>query len=429
MEILLVGGGAREHTWARKLHQDHPTFKYSFFPGNGGTAEIGTNISPDEIENEDQLVKWASRSQVGFCFIGPEAYLVSGLGDKLSRRGIKTFGPTEKAARIEGSKIFSGKFMMKRGIPTPRGVEARTPNGILIATDILGPRVALKGDGLAGGKAVEFATNVDEAMERGSQMLDGKYGDASKRLWIQELVEGPELSVMAFTDGERVAIMPPSRDFKKAYDRDKGPNTGGMGAICYPGIISDDLLLQIKEEILKPAITGLAAEERPFRGVLYAGLILTKEGPKVLEFNCRPGDPEIQVTLPRLESDLLSIMNQVIDGNLDPESIEWNNNTVVGVTLASDGYPDKYRTGFKISNLDKLYPDNLFFHAGTIKTAEGVLITSGGRVGTSVGFHNNPVNALRAAYEGAETIRFENKTFRQDIGEIDLFEFGTVNKY
>ncbi len=370
-------------------------------PGNGGTSPNALIATTDIAA----LAAFAREQRVGLTVVGPEAPLAAGLVDAFSAQNLPVFGPTQAAARLEWSKVWAKDFLVRHGIPTAAAEIVSSEAEARRAIASMGLPVAIKSDGLAAGKGVWVCLSeedVDAALEARSTL-----GDAAQTLLIEECLSGPELSVLAFADGERLAVMPPARDYKRVFDGDKGPNTGGMGGFCRPSDATPELLLFVERRVLRPTLDGMVAEGVPYRGVLYAGLMLTAHGPRVLEFNCRFGDPEGQLILPLLESSLLEALCSATAGRL--EQPRWRSAQTFGLVLASAGYPEAPRTGDPITGLDALPPDVYPFHAGTA-VKDGDLVTAGGRVLTLVA-ENRP-----AVYAAAEQVRFSGKHFRRDIG-------------
>jgi phosphoribosylamine---glycine ligase len=418
MKVLVVGGGAREHALCWALRRSGRLSQLYCAPGNAGTAQFATNM-PIAAEAVEELADWATESDLGLTVVGPEAPLAAGLVDAFRERGLRAFGPSRQAAEIEASKCWSWGFMERHGVPTPHARECTDITEGLSALSELGLPIAIKADGLAAGKGVVIAHTRAEAQETLDWMLDQHgLGAAGQRVLVQEFLDGPELSVLAFVDGHEVALMPAARDYKRIGDADQGPNTGGMGAYSRPSFATPDLLARVRQEIFEPTVAGMAAEGRPFKGVLYAGLILSRDGPKVLEFNCRFGDPETQVILPLLDSDLLDILELVVDGRLSSIDISWRPAAACGVVLASEGYPDRYPMGRTVNGLDALPPDALVFHAGTTRR-NGEVVTAGGRVLTSTGVGDGLPQAREAAYDTAARIQFEGCYYRSDIAADD----------
>jgi phosphoribosylamine--glycine ligase len=375
-------------------------------PGNGGTADLSAPVQPLDSVG---LIELGKRQRVDLTLVGPEAPLAEGLVDRFSQSGLTAFGPSREAARLEWSKAWTKDFLRRHAIPTGNAEVVRSEAAARRAIAATGLPLVLKADGLAGGKGVFVVTTMAEA-EAAFEQLFRRLGEAAHEVLVEERLEGPELSVLAFSDGERLALMPPARDYKRLREGDQGPNTGGMGGYTYPAYATAELLEEVTQRILEPTLRGMRAEGHPYRGVLYAGLMLTADGPKVLEFNCRFGDPECELILPLLTSDLAEICASVTSGELRPEMVRWRQGRSFGVVLAAPGYPDAPRTGDPIEGLDEAPTGVVAFHAGTRLADDGRLVTSGGRVITLVGLERDKV------YRAAERVRFEGKQFRADIG-------------
>src|ERR1700694_4687109 len=385
MKILVVGSGAREHALAWKCMQSVLTDRVFCTPGNGGTGGMAKNI-PIRADEVAKLVKFAKSEKIGLAVLRPESAVAAGVGDALRHEGIPVFGPSRDAGRIESSKSFAKELMKRAGIPTADfGVFADTGPAKEWARARAG-RVVVKADGLALGKGVLVCSSAEEADKAIDDMLLGHaFGRAGATVVIEERLEGPEVSLMAVTDGTRVIPLAAARDFKRAQEGDRGPNTGGMGAYSPLADVSSELVAEAVEKVLEPAVRQLAADGVEYRGVLYAGLMLTKDGIRVLEFNARFGDPEAQVVLPRLKSDAVRLLLEAARGDLSPVGeLEWDPRPCVGVVVASGGYPDAYETGFPIEGLATIPPGVLVFHAGTRYLPGQGLVTAGGRVLTMV---------------------------------------------
>lgn len=383
-------------------------------PGNAGTAGIATNV-PIDAEDIDALVTYCIDSSVDFVVVGPEAPLAAGLVDRLDAAGIAAFGPTAAAARIESSKWFAKELMHEHGVPTAltrKFTDYEAARKYILAQE---PPIVVAADGLAAGKGVVVASDHDEALAA----LRERLGQGGSGVLVQEYMEGQEISVFAFVDGPWVSSMVAACDYKRVGDGDVGPNTGGMGSYSPPiaALWNAGMESRVRLEIMEPVAAALAAEGSPFRGILYAGLMLTTEGPKVVEFNCRLGDPEAQVVLPRLKGDLLDVLISVAQGDVSGVSLEWDKRSHVTVVLASDGYPGKYTTGFPIEGLDGLPSDVTVFHAGT-RLEDGAVLTTGGRV-LAVTAHGDTLEDARSrAYDGAARIRFSGSFYRKDIALV-----------
>jgi phosphoribosylamine--glycine ligase len=415
VNILVVGGGGREHTLAWKISRSRRADNIFIAPGNAGTALIGENldIAPNDIE---ALGKAARERHIDLAVIGPESPLAAGLVDHFDVLGIPAFGPTKAAARIESSKVFARELMLKYGIPTPRGASFSTFQEARKYLEQQQAPLVVKADGLAAGKGTIIATTLEEAQKALGDIMEAKiFGAAGDRVLIDEYRTGREVSLVAFTDGKTVVPMVPACDYKKIGDNDQGPNTGGMGGYSPPGFFSTGLARKAANTVLLAAVKAMAAEGILYKGVLYAGLMLTGEGMLNLEFNARFGDPESQVTLPLLKTDLVDIMMAVIEGRLDRVKIEWSDDACVGVVMSSAGYPGSYKTGFAIKGLDEVDEEALVFHAGTKPDSDGTVRTSGGRVLTVAGVGRDIAEARRKAYANLSRIHFEGCYYRKDI--------------
>lgn len=418
MQLLLIGNGGREHALAWKLSQSPLVTRVLVAPGNGGTAlPPKCENRPVNAEDLDGLVALAQAEQVDLVMVGPEVPLVLGVVDKLQAAGIPVFGPTAAAAQIEGSKAFSKQFMMRHNIPTGKAEIFSDFDDAMRYVRGLDDAPVIKADGLAAGKGVILPSGkFDAANVLRSILLEGKFGDSGNTVLLEERLEGPELSVLVFCDGKTGLIMPPAQDHKRVWDDDAGPNTGGMGAFAPSPLATPALIRQVDETILRPTLAGMAAEGMPYVGVLYIGLMLTKDGPKVIEYNCRFGDPETQVILPLLESDLVEILQACIAGRLNEVKPVWSNGAAVTIVMASAGYPLEYETGMMITKIEEAEQLGcLVFHAGT-KLVQGRLVTAGGRVLAVTAVNRNLRDARSQAYRGVHTIHFNHAHYRKDIG-------------
>jgi phosphoribosylamine--glycine ligase len=417
MNVLLIGSGAREHAIAWKLGQSPRLTSLITAPGNAGTATISEGNVPVNASDIEGIVQVAKARRVDLVIVGPEDPLSRGLVDRLAVEGIPAFGPTLAAARIESSKAFSKDLMVRHGIPTApaRTFSSRT-EAVLYAESLPGGAV-VKADGLAAGKGVFVCDSPEEAIAAIEKMMgeEAIFGSSGSTVLIEERLAGRELSAMAFTDGVTVAPMPFSCDYKRIGDGDEGPNTGGMGVYSPPPWLDEALEPVIHESITEAAVAAMMEEGSPYRGVLYPGLMITKDGPRVIEFNCRFGDPEAQVLIPRLKSDLLEICLAVVDNRLSGAEIEWSTDAAVGVVMASGGYPDDYRTGYEISGLNSVEDGVLVFHAGTMLAEDGRILTNGGRVLTVVAMASSLTEARAIAYRNIQRIHFTNAYYRRDI--------------
>ena len=423
MKVLIVGSGAREHALAWRLSQSPRLTRLWVANGNAGTAPIASNLNvmPDDL---DGLVAAANSLKIDLVVVGPELPLSLGLVDQLTALGIAAFGPTKEAARIETSKSFALEVMREEGVPCPSfQVFRKQEEALAFLKKHQGPTV-VKADGLAAGKGVSLCDSADEAAAavRGC-MTDGAFGTAGETVVIQEMLNGPEVSVFAFSDGEHLSSTVAACDYKRLEDGDQGPNTGGMGSFAPPDFWDAALADEVEHTIMRPVIRAMFRRGNPYRGVLYAGLMLTESGPKVLEFNCRLGDPEAQVVLPRLDSDPLEVMLACVEGRLDRCPVAWNDRSLVGVVMASGGYPGDYETGFEIAGLDDTVvgSNTLIFHAATKISTEGKsrkLVTSGGRVLTVVGLGDSLAEARNRAYDKVRNIHFHQANYRSDIAAV-----------
>jgi phosphoribosylamine--glycine ligase len=421
MRVLLVGSGGREHALGWKMAQS-PLLKALYIaPGNAGTARLradGTEIAnlPIDVKDNDALTAAALEHKVDLAVIGPEAPLAAGLSDSLRAKGVPVFGPSRAAAEIESSKVFAKEFMARHNIPSAGFSVFRDYEKALEYIHNLERPVVIKASGLAAGKGVILPGNpmqAEKALRR--IMVDKVFGAAGDEVVLEERLSGPEVSLFAFTDGTATKPTVPAQDHKRAHDGDRGPNTGGMGAYAPVPVCAPAMAEKIMHDILQPAVDGMREEGRPFVGVLYGGLMLTENGPQVIEFNCRFGDPEIQVILPLLESDLLEILMACAVGRLAELDIRWSKNAAACVVVASGGYPGKYAVGKPISGLEESRPDSYVFHAGT-KEQDGRTVTAGGRVLCVTGWGADIAQALKSAYTAVGPIRFEGMQYRKDIG-------------
>lgn len=422
MKILVVGGGGREHAIIMKLAESPRTSEIYCAPGNGGISRYAKcfDVKATDIEG---MVALAKKLQPDLVVVAPDDPLVLGMVDAMQAEGFMTFGPKKNAAIIEGSKVFSKELMKKYNIPTG-GYEVFTDSNAAIAyirEQNIYPTV-IKADGLALGKGVILAQNEEEAVEAVRSMIDDKkFGESSARIVVEEFLTGPEVSVLSFTDGKTVVPMVSSMDHKRALDGDEGLNTGGMGTVAPNPYYTDEIAKVCMETIFKPTVAAMAEEGRAFTGCLYFGLMLTPKGPKVIEYNCRFGDPETQVVLPLLDTDLVEIMQAVYNETLSDLSIAWKNGNAACVVMASGGYPVKYENGKEIAGLDEKgqIQDVFVYHAGT-KYADGKFLTAGGRVLGVTAVGDDLQKALNKAYAGVKTIDFEKVHYRKDIGQRAL---------
>ena len=413
MKLLVVGGGGREHAIIKKLKENPEVTKIYALPGNGGIAADAECV-PIGAKDIPAIVAFALEQQVDYAVVAPDDPLVLGAVDALNEKGIPCFGPTAAAAQIEGSKVFAKDLMKKYGIPTAAYESFDDAAAALRYLDTADMPIVVKADGLALGKGVIIAQTREEARQAVvSMMEEGMFGQSGSRVVIEEFLTGPEVSVLSFTDGETVVPMVSSMDHKRARDNDQGLNTGGMGTVAPNPYYTDAIAAQCMEEIFLPTIRAMKAECRPFRGCLYFGLMLTPKGPKVIEYNCRFGDPETQVVLPLLESDLLTVMRATTEGTLAQTEVKFSDKSACCVILASEGYPQKYQSGFEMTIAPEALPHA--FVAGA-KLADGKLLTSGGRVIGLTAVEDTLPQAIDRAYQLAGMVHFENAYCRRDIG-------------
>ena len=417
MKIMVIGGGGREHAIIKALKKSRRVNEIYALPGNGGISAdaVCTGIGAKDIPG---AVKFALDNKIDYAVVAPDDPLVLGMVDELTKAGIPCFGPDKKAAIIEGSKVFSKNLMKKYGIPTAAYETFSDMEKALEYLDTAPVPTVIKADGLALGKGVIIAETREEARAAVKSMMEDRaFGDSGANIVIEEFLTGPEVSVLSFTDGRTIVPMVSSMDHKRALDGDQGLNTGGMGTIAPNPYYTPDIARRCMEEIFLPTVNAMNAEGRTFKGCLYFGLMLTPDGPKVIEYNCRFGDPETQVVLPLLKSDLFDIMQAVTDGRLSEVPVEFENKSACCVVMASSGYPKKYETGFEIT-----IPDNIgaqVYVAGA-KLESGRLLTSGGRVLGVTATGDTLKDAIDAAYCAAENIHFENAYYRKDIGKRAL---------
>lgn len=418
--VLVVGSGAREHALVWALAQSPSVNEVWAAPGNSGIAALAKTVEIN-VSDVDAIAELAVAGNIGLVVVGPEAPLALGLADLLQARGIPVFGPTRAAAELEWSKSFAKRFMQRHGIATAGfAAFSDAAEAIAFARASTFPLV-VKADGLAAGKGVIVCQDLSEAESAiRAILLDRAFGAAGEQIVIEEFLEGDELSVHALVDGERCVVLPLARDYKRLHDGDRGPNTGGMGCYAPVSDLDPDLLALVRESILEPTISGLRAEGRRFQGALYAGLMLTPEGPRVLEFNCRFGDPETQVLLPLLADDLADLLLRCAEGRLEPEMVDARTGSAVCVVLAADGYPEHPRQGDAITGIDDATATGaLVFHAGTA-IRDSRLMTHGGRVLSVVATGATLSDATRRAYAAADLISFPGKQVRSDIAQITV---------
>jgi len=419
VKVLLVGSGGREHALAWKIAQSPMLKKLYCAPGNAGIAELAecVPVAADDIQG---LLAFALREKIDLTVVGPEVPLVAGIGDLFRDNGLLLFGPSKETAMLEGSKAFSKELMTKYGVPTA-GYEIFTnvkeAKHYVIESEM---PVVIKADGLAAGKGVVICDSAEQAVVTLTQMMEEKcFGDAGAKVVIEKKLEGEELSVLVLTDGKKILPLASARDHKRAYDHDRGPNTGGMGAFSPSMKIPDSEIGGVIDIAVRPIVEGMARDGMPYRGVLYAGIMMTKEGPHVLEYNCRFGDPETEVILPRLKSDLLPVLAQIANGDVGTETLEWHEKACITVVMASGGYPGSYEKGFVIQGLEaaKGLPDVAVFHAGTAFNEQKQCVTAGGRVLDVTAWGDTLKAAHERAYQIISKIHFQGGFFRRDIGQ------------
>ncbi len=423
MNILVLGSGGREHAIAWALAKSPLCEGLFVAPGNGGTAEIATNIKTLNIEDGEAVATFTQQNNVGLVVIGPEAPLVKGVADVLRAANIPVFGPDSEGAQLEGSKTYCKEFLINNNLPTARYQSFTDKEAALAYCNELGSPLVVKADGLAAGKGVVVADTLEAALDAVEACFAGDFGLAGSTVVVEEKLTGPECSLLAFVSGGKAFCMAPAQDHKRAYDGDLGPNTGGMGVYSPVPIVTEEEMAEMYRIMeVSAAATAKAPFENDYRGCLYGGFMLTPEGPKVLEFNARFGDPETQVVLPRLESDLVEIMLAVAEGRPEDVNLAWSDQWAVSVVLASEGYPGSYEKGKVILGVKDAESMNkvIVFHAGTALNSDGELITNGGRVLNVVGLGSTFEKARARAYEACEAINFEGKQLRSDIGKRAL---------
>ena len=417
MNVLVVGGGGREHAICAALKRSPRVEKLFCAPGNAGIAQIAqcVDIKATDI---DAMVSFVKENPVDFVMVAPDDPLALGMVDAMEAAGIRAFGPRANAAIIESSKVFSKGLMEKYGIPTAKYQVFTDMDKAIEYVKTEGAPIVVKADGLALGKGVVVASDVDTAVDAiKSMMLDKKFGDSGSRVVIEECMTGPEVTVLAFTDGKTIKPMLSSQDHKRAYNDDKGPNTGGMGAFCPSPKYTPEIADVCMETIFKPTVEAMNREGRTFKGVIYFGLMLTPTGPKVVEYNARFGDPETQPILSMLETDILDIFEAVVDERLDSVDIKWKSGAACCVVMASGGYPVEYKKGYEITGLDKVPEDIIVYHAGTRLSESGAFLTNGGRVLGVTALGEDLPSAIARAYEGVGYIDFTDAHYRTDIGK------------
>jgi len=415
MKVLVIGSGGREHALAWKIAQSPLVKKVFCAPGNAGTANVAENIDIPS-DNVDALLQFATVTGIGLTVVGPEQPLVKGLVDSFEESGLRVFGPSQRAAEIEGSKVFCKDLMKKYGIPTARYESFDSPDQVKLFTKEDEP-VVVKASGLAAGKGVILCSNAEEARSAVQSIMQEKaFGNAGDQVVVEEFLTGQEVSLLAFTDGKTVLPLDSAQDHKAAFDGDKGPNTGGMGAYSPALVFTEELKQQVIDEIMIPTVRAMAKEGRYYRGILYAGLMLTESGPKVLEFNARFGDPETQPIMMRIKNDIVPIFEACIDGTLAKQSLQWRQEPTICVVMAAKGYPSSYEKGKEISGLNS--DENrqvVVFHAGT-KLENGKVLTNGGRVLGVTALGSDINQAIKNAYSAVDKIKWDGIHYRKDIG-------------
>ena len=418
MKVLVVGGGGREHAICWKLAQSPKITELYCAPGNAGIAQVATCV-PIKATDVEGMVAWAKENKMDFVMVAPDDPLALGMVDAMEKAGLRAFGPHANAAIIEASKAFSKSLMKKYNIPTAKYETFTEMDKALAYIRAEGAPIVVKADGLALGKGVVVAATVEEAEAAVREMMENhKFGASGSTVVIEECMVGPEVTVLAFCDGEHLVPMLSSQDHKRAYDGNKGPNTGGMGVFCPSPNYTPEVAEFCQKNIFQPTVEALKAEGRPFKGVIYFGLMLTKDGPKVVEYNARFGDPETQPILSMLDTDLLDIFEACVDGTLDKVDIQWKKGAACCIVLASGGYPVAYEKGFPISGLEEAGKTATVFHAGTQKNDKGEFVNAGGRVlGVTAVGDTLPV-AIENAYAAAKHITWKDMHFRTDIGKV-----------
>jgi len=416
MKVLVIGGGGREHALAWKIARDSRRPEVFCAPGNAGTAALGRNV---DLRAEDVagLVRWARENRPDLVVVGPEAPLCAGVADGMAREGLRVFGPGRDAARLEGSKAFAKEVMLAGGVPTARAEVFEDAAAACAAIRRLGAPLVVKADGLAAGKGVFVCGSVTEAEQAARSVLtEGLFGEAGRRVLVEEALRGEEASILALTDGASLLMLASSQDHKRVLNRDEGPNTGGMGAYSPAPVVTDALWPVIREQVFDRTLAELRRRGIVYRGVLYAGLMVTASGPRVLEFNCRFGDPETQAILPRIAGDILPALEACADGSLKPDMLTWRPEACACVVMASGGYPGEYRKGLPIEGLADAgaMEDVIVFHAGTT-CRDGQIVTDGGRVLGVTALDKTPLLAARRAYRAVSRIAFAQAQYRTDI--------------
>ena len=418
MKVLIIGSGGREHTLAWKIKQSPLLEELYVAPGNAGTAQIATNVDIG-VNDTEKIIDFSKEKEIDLVVVGPEDPLVNGIVDSLEAEGIPAFGPNKKAAILEGSKIFTRELLQKYNIPSAEFCGFTDATKAIAYVEEKGAPIVVKADGLAAGKGAIVCETLQEAKDAINKILvDKEFGDAGAKVIIEEKLIGEEASYLIFTDGTTIVKMVSSQDHKAIFDGDKGPNTGGMGAYSPAPIVTEQIEKEVMDKIMNPMISAMKEEGRIYKGILYAGLMITKDGPRIVEFNCRFGDPETQVILPRLASDLIPIMQGCIEGNLAEKEVVWKNDACTCVVLASSGYPGKYEKGKEIKGIENV-SNATVFHAGTKEDGRKTL-TNGGRVLGVSALGDSIANSIDQSYDAVKEISFEGIYFRKDIGQKAL---------
>jgi phosphoribosylamine--glycine ligase len=421
MKILVIGSGGREHALAWKIAHDSTNPEVFCAPGNGGTATVATNV-PIGAEDLDALTTWAVRNRPELVVVGPEAPLCAGIANRMEAVGLRVFGPRADAARMEGSKEFCKDVMIAAGVPTAACRTFSGKESAMIHVRKQGAPIVIKADGLAAGKGVYVCMTEVEAEDALDEIcLERRYGDSGNRIVVEEFMEGEEASILALCDGEHIAMLSSSQDHKRVFNGDRGPNTGGMGAYSPAPVVTEALWPRIHDEILRPTLDELKRRGIVYKGVLYAGLMMTARGPRVLEYNCRFGDPETQAVLPRLDGDILPLFNACVDGTLTDDLLKWKEEVCVCVVMAAGGYPGAYEKGNPITGLDRAagLDGVVVFHAGTAQK-DGQVLTAGGRVLGVTALGKTLPAAVKQAYRAIMQISFDQAQYRTDIASRAL---------
>ncbi|NLN42100.1 MAG: phosphoribosylamine--glycine ligase [Clostridiales bacterium] len=416
MKVLVIGSGGREHTLCWKIAQSKEVEKVYCAPGNGGTRLVAENVDI-KANDIDSLVEFALINNIDLTVVGPEEPLVMGIVDRFQEKGLRIFGPDKKSARLEGSKSYAKEFMKKYDIPTAKYQVYQSYQDAREDLDSFSYPLVIKADGLCAGKGVAIVKTREEALKTLKEILvDKKFGEQGNRVVIEEYLDGIEMSLLCFVTDNRIIPMESAKDYKKIYDGDLGPNTGGVGAFAPSPLLTQELKKKIEEEVLKRIECGLNSENLNYKGILYVGLMIVKGNPKVLEFNVRFGDPETEVLIPRLESDIVDLFENTIDSSLEPSDIQWSQQSCMTVVLTSKGYPGEFEKGFEISIDDSIDKDIILFHNGT-EYKKDKLLTAGGRVLSVTALANSLEEAREKIYANIDNISFKGMNFRKDIGK------------